>query len=180
MSRRIRASDWHQQCELLRQSRYGLIEVAGQRLVSVSVRRWARRPSWLEVSAWGRLAHRWREGDHCWLYYRQPRQSPQYLVLDYVISARDTRLATFRGALVLLDEIARIKQSDALLCDVAASRISDRLLARWGWAPHAPSRWHRQYIKRFYGQYPPPDALVWQLLASDATTRPTVQLALCR
>ena len=49
---------------------------------------------------------------------------------------------------------ARIKRSDALLCDVASNRISDRLMRRWGWESHKPQRWHRNFIKRFYGQYP--------------------------
>ena len=57
-----------------------------------------------------------------------------------------------------LDEIARLKQSDALLCDAGNWRISAKLLDRLGWTPHCPSRWHRHYIKRFYGQYPRPSA----------------------
>ena len=28
------------------------------------------------------------------------------------------------------------------------------VLQRLGWEPHCPSRWHRNYIKRFYGVYP--------------------------
>jgi hypothetical protein len=28
------------------------------------------------------------------------------------------------------------------------------MLARFGWEQHAASRWHRNYIKRFYGEYP--------------------------
>jgi hypothetical protein len=154
--------------EILRASTCGVVEVADERLVSVRLRRFARRPSWLEVVGWGRHVHHWRDGDRCWLYYRQPRQCPQYLVLDYVLSTQGTKLATFRGSLVLLDEIARIKGSDALLCDVASTRISDRLLARWGWEPHAPSRWHRNYIKRFYGIYPTDDPFLAQLLASQS------------
>ncbi len=25
---------------------------------------------------------------------------------------------------------------------------------RLGWEPHKPQRWHRNFIRRFYGQYP--------------------------
>ena len=32
--------------------------------------------------------------------------------------------------------------------------ISDRLLARLGWEAHKPQRWHRNYIRRYYGEYP--------------------------
>ena len=63
-------------------------------------------------------------------------------------------LSTFHGGLNVLDQIAQIKNADALLCDAWNSRISDRLLSRWGWQPHTKSRWHRNYIKRFYGTYP--------------------------
>ena len=58
------------------------------------------------------------------------------------------------GGLELLNEIARIKRSDAILCDAWNSRMSPRVLHRWGWEPHTSSRWHRNYIKRFYGCYP--------------------------
>jgi hypothetical protein len=75
--------------------------------------------------------------------------------LKYFISARQTSFATVVRALDLLDEIARLKRSDALLCDVGNWRIGTKLLARFGWVPHCPSRWHRHYIKRFYGEYPP-------------------------
>ncbi len=63
--------------------------------------------------------HYLRRGNRCWLYYRQPRRLPQFLVLDYVISTRGSTLATFRGALNILDDLARLKRSDAILCDVA-------------------------------------------------------------
>ena len=58
--------------------------------------------------------------------------------MPYVVTARGTGLATVRRALEVLDYIAELKRSDALLCDVANWRISPRLLAREGWEPHAP------------------------------------------
>ena len=58
------------------------------------------------------------------------------------------------AALATLDEIARIKGSDAILTDAANFRISDRSLRRHGWERHTKARYHRNYIKRFYGQYP--------------------------
>jgi hypothetical protein len=173
-------TDWSQQADALRSGTYGVIEVRDERLVGIRIRPFARRASRIEACLWGRLAHRLREGNHCWLYYRQPRRCPGFLMLDYVISARHTTLATARGALVLLEEIARLKGSDALLCDVATARISQRLLSRWGWAPHASRRWHRNYIKRFYGRYPDRDPLIDVLLASDRSRSCAAQLALCR
>jgi hypothetical protein len=53
-----------------------------------------------------------------------------------------------------LDRIAELKRTDAILCDAANTRLSDRLLRRFGWEPHKPERWRRNFIKRFYGVYP--------------------------
>ncbi|MBU4400357.1 MAG: hypothetical protein KKE86_13610 [Planctomycetes bacterium] len=77
-------------------------------------------------------------------------------MLKYAESARETSLGTLAGALAVLDEIARLTGSDALLCDVSNGRITSRLLSRRGWTPHCRSRLHRHYIKRFYGVYPHP------------------------
>ncbi len=93
-------------------------------------------------------------GDRCWLYFNQPWRHSNFLALKYVLSLRDCTFATSRRAALTLDEVAHIKRSDAILCDAWNLRISERLLARWGWEAHKPSRWHRHYIKRFYGQYP--------------------------
>jgi hypothetical protein len=87
------------------------------------------------------------------LFYNQPRNCPNFLALKFAISARATTLATATCALRALDAIAYIKQTDAILCDAANFRLSPRMLARYGWEAHAPSRWHRNYIKRFYGAY---------------------------
>ena len=102
-------------------------------------------------------------GDRIRLFYNQPRRFPNFLVLKYAESARNTSMGSLARALAVLDEIARLKGSDALLCDATNGRITTRLLSRWGWEPHCPSWFHRHYIKRFYGLYP---------RAGVATTRP--------
>lgn len=172
-------TDWNAQANDLRRGRCGMVEIVEQRLTRVVLRPMARRASRVEVRLWGPIAHRWRPGNRCWLYYRQPRRFPQFLVLDYVVSTRAATLATFRGALGVLDEIARLKGSDALLCDVASTRISDRLLSRWGWAPHAQGRGHRHFIKRFYGTYPARDELANPVLAGLVREPGVPQLTLC-
>lgn len=78
------------------------------------------------------------------------------------MSSRYASFKTFRSSLIVLDEIARIKRIDAIVCEVRNLRISDRLLARWGWESHVPQSRRRHFIKRFYGTYPPPDA-AWAL-----------------
>jgi len=139
----------------LRRGRYGVIEVVEGRLKAIHLRRFPKIISALEIETLGRRRHGRQPGDRCLVYYNQPRACPNYLALKYVVSHRDCTFATIHRAAEALDEVARIKQSDALLCDVWNARISDRLLRRWGWEPHKPQRWHRNYIKRFYGAYPP-------------------------
>jgi hypothetical protein len=130
-----------------------VIDIVDGRLAAIHLRPFPKYVSLIDVLFWGRFYHQRVAGDRCRLYYNQPRRCPNYLALKYVLSARDSSLASFFGALAVLDEIARIKRSDAILTDVANFRISERLLARLGWERHTNSRWHRNYIKRFYGQY---------------------------
>ncbi len=141
-------------CEVLRRRPYGVIEAADGRFSRVLVRPFPKIISVPWMLLIGRLQHRSRGGDRIRLYYNQPRRFPNFLVLKYAESARDTSMATLTRALAVLDQIARLKGSDALLCDVANGRITTRLLSRWGWTPHCASWLHRHYIKRFYGTYP--------------------------
>lgn len=138
----------------IRKRRYGVIETINGRLHAIRFRRWPKLVTLFDVQWLGPRFHHRMPGDRCLVYYNQPLWHSNFLALAFVISTRDCTLKTFHGGLTVLDEIARLKRSDALLCDAWNARISDRLLARWGWQPHAPSRWHRNYIKRFYGSYP--------------------------
>jgi hypothetical protein len=139
--------------EALRRGRYGVIEVRSGRLWAIHLRRFPKFVSGLEADWLGRR-QRSTAGDCCLLYYDQPWRFPRFLAIKFVISRRDCSFATCRRSGELLDAVARVKRTDAILCDVWNQRISDRLLARWGWEPHKPQRWHRNYIKRFYGVYP--------------------------
>jgi hypothetical protein len=88
------------------------------------------------------------------LYYNQPWKLPTFLTLKYLVSSCGTTFKTVRRALLVLDEIARIKQTDAIVCEASNLRISDRALNRFGWERHLPNSRHRHFIKRFYGEYP--------------------------
>ncbi len=136
------------------------------RLERIRLRPWPKGSSLLEVrfDDWRRKSQR---GDRCRLYYNQPWGSSNFLSLRYVASTGDCRLATFHGALLVLDEIARIKRSDAIVCQVCNLRISDRLLARWGWEPHTSDRRQRHFIKRFYGRYPEPALPLTMVAVAD-------------
>lgn len=135
---------------------YGVIEMLDGHFHQVRLRPVPKIISAPEIVLFGRTFHDYARGDRLWLYYNQPRRFRNFLVLKYVVSARKTSMKSLTRALDVLDYIARLKRSDALLCDVGNWRISTKLLSRWGWIPHSPSRWHRHYIKRFYGAYPPP------------------------
>jgi hypothetical protein len=140
--------------ELLRARSHGVIETVGGELRAIHLRSWPKLVSWTELWPLGPRYHARGDADRCLLYFNQPRRMPNFLALRYVVSTGGTSYRTFRAALTALDAIAEIKQIDAILCDAANMRISDRLLARLGWEPHKPQRWHRNYIRRFYGNYP--------------------------
>jgi hypothetical protein len=146
--------DWCAGRDELVRSRYGIIECSGGRLVAVHLRRWPKLGSWPELWPVGPKYHARGPTDRCLLYYNQPRRYSNFLALRYVASTPGTSYATVRAALAALDALAELKRTDALLCDAANTRISDRLLARFGWAAHKPQRWRRNFIKRFYGVYP--------------------------
>ena len=142
------ATDVARGAELLRRRPYGVIEMIDGRLRRVVLRPYPKIISAPEIALFGESFHRHRSGDRLWLYYNQPRRFPNFLVLKYVVSTRNTGYRSLARALAVLDEIARLKGADALLCDVGNWRISTKLIGRWGWVPHCPSRWHRHYIKR--------------------------------
>jgi hypothetical protein len=137
-----------QQRALVGRRRYGRIEMSDGCLERILLRPLPKLAAPFDL-AWGRLVHRSAAGNRCWLYYNQPPGLDQFLALKLVVSTREATLASFRGALEVLDEVARIKQTYAIVCDAAYWRISDRLLTRWGWQAHKPQRWHRNFIKRF-------------------------------
>ncbi len=147
--------DLEAHADVIRRRRYGVIEAREGRVTSIRFRplpKWVTLP---QAIVFGPRRHRRWSADCCRLYFNQPRRFANFLALPYMVSGCGTRLATIYAALAALDEVARIKRSDAILADVQNDRIGPRLLERHGWQPHAPSRRHRNYIKRFYGEYPP-------------------------
>lgn len=138
------------QLERILRMRHGVIVVTDGRVQGIYARRWPKIVSCWESWLVGGVVHRLRPGDRCRLYFRQPRRFPWCIALQYVVSSRGTSFASFRRAVATLDEVAQAKGVDTLVTDVCNQRISDRLLRRWGWQPHAPMRFHRNYVKRLY------------------------------
>ncbi len=145
---------WNGAEEKIRNHRYGIIETSAGKLTAIHFRPWPKWFAWPEVWPVGPEYHARGKSDRCLLYYNQPWQHSSFLALKYVVTTASTPYASCCAALTTLDAIAQIKQTDAILCDASNSRLTDRLLQRHGWQPHKPQRWHRNFIKRFYGQYP--------------------------
>lgn len=152
-------TDLKKGADVVRRRPYGVIEAADGQFRRVVFRPFPKLISLPEILLFGRWYHRRHPGDRCLLYFNQPWRFPNFLAVKYVVSARGTTYSTVRRVLEALDEVARLKQTDALLCQLTQWRISRQMMARWGWQPHCrPGRWH--YIKRFYGNYPPPPAWI--------------------
>ncbi len=140
--------------ERIRTRHYGVIETVGGRLTAVHLRSWPKLVALPEIVPLDPRYHPSGAADRCLLYYNQPWRMPNYLALKYIVSTAGTNYATLIAALKVLDVIAELKRIDAIVCDAGSVRLSDRLMARFGWEPHKPQRWHRNYIRRFYGHYP--------------------------
>ena len=147
-------TDWESGQDQLRLRHYGVIETSAGRGIAIHLRPWPKLLAWPEVLPVGPAYHARGRADRCLLYFNQPRSCPNYLALKYLVSTQGASFATLRAALTTLDAIAELKRSDAIVCDAFNKRLSDRMLHRFGWEPHKPQRWHRNFIKRFYGQYP--------------------------
>ncbi len=138
--------------QLLERWRCGRIVTAEGRLKFVQ-RRWlGYRASLLRVG-WEKLLRPSRHVE-CELFYHHGVLSADYLVLGYVRSHPRASLSSFYCATLVLDAVARIKGSHAIVTEVSNTRLSDRLMSRWGWERHCLNWSGRHFIKRFYGVYP--------------------------
>ena len=151
------ATSLDEHADLIRRRAYGVIEIAEGKLQSIRFRPWPKIVSSLHVMTVGRRFHLRATGDRCWFYYNQPRGHRNFLAFKYGVSTRQTSMRTCRTALAVLDEVARIKGADAIVCQVDNDRLTDRTLARMGFESHFPTSKQRHYIRRFYGKYPAAD-----------------------
>lgn len=138
----------------VRERAYGAIEVTAGKLVRIQFRPYPKLISGMEARWDAATRFKRRQRDTCRLYYNQPLFHRNYLALSYIESSIDTTWHTLFSTLQLLDRIAYLKQSDAILAELSSDRISDRLMRRWGWERHLPGSRKRHFIKRFYGEYP--------------------------
>ena len=147
-------SDFSTGRETIRRRPYGVIEVIDGRFRRINFRPWPKIISLAEVQWLGQRTHQKLHADACRLYFNQPLASRDYLALKYVVSSFGTSYRTILTVQWALDEVARIKGSQAVVCDVTNDRITDRMMLRWGWESHLNDSPRRHYIKRYYGTYP--------------------------
>ncbi len=148
-------SDLARDADLLRVRRYGMIEIVAGQLDRIVLQPWPKMISLPEIWWRGNSFHATASGDRCRMYYDQPLGSSNFLALKYVVSSRQATYPSLVCALHVLDEIARIKGTDALVCELSNLRLSDKMARRFGWERHCLSSSRRHYIKRFYGVYSP-------------------------
>ena len=142
------------QQETLRRRRYGVIEAANGKLVRIQLRPWPKFASLLEAHWIRAMKSSRHKSDKCRLFYNEPSSHPGFLTLVYVESSLNTSAKTVFATLSVLDQIAYIKHSNAIIADVSNKRISDRALKHWGWERYMEQESQRHWIKRFYGKYP--------------------------
>ncbi|KAA5544334.1 hypothetical protein FYK55_08265 [Roseiconus nitratireducens] len=94
------------------------------------------------------------DDDLCWLDYHQPMGMPAFLTVDYIRSGRNAGYASLIAAGHVLEEIARLRGTQAIVAHVSTTSISDRLLTRHGWQRHLHHWAGRHWIRRFYDGYP--------------------------
>jgi hypothetical protein len=100
------------------------------------------------MEAW--IDARWRRlPDNCWqLYYNAPYRCPGYLVLAYVRAGRNTSVASLRTGMSVLDEIAKIMQMQAIVCETTNPKLTSRVMEYFGYIRHAHQLKGLHYIKR--------------------------------
>jgi hypothetical protein len=137
----------------IRRWRCGRIVMRGGQLLQIQRRLSVGSASVAQV--WWHSKYGRAEDDRCCLDYHQPLGMPGFLTLDYIRAGKRAGYKSFIGAVHVLDEIARLRGTLAIVAHVSNANISDRFLLRLGWEPHLSDWQGRHWIRRFYDGYPP-------------------------
>lgn len=140
--------------EKIRNRSYGMIEVVDERFVAIHLRPWPKMISGIEAKwadGWGKQRSTTNKGQ---VFYSQPMAHTNYLTISYIVSTLQTSMTTLTLAMAVLDYVAYLKHSDAVLAEVSNTRISDRVLKRMGFEKHLFESKKRHWIKRYYGKFP--------------------------
>lgn len=126
--------------------RYGVVEVRNDRAYCIQRRLLPKMPSMFE--AW--LDARWRRlpDNEVRLYYNVPYRCEGFMVLAYARSGSRTSLASFRTGLSVLEEIAKLKRLQAIVCHASNPKLTERVMHYFGYTRHASHLKGYHYIKR--------------------------------
>ena len=135
---------------------YGVIEVRNAELYAIHFRPYPKLISVAEIK-WSEFWQRSTatiQCDRVLLYFNQPMLHRKFLALKYFVSDYKSSLASIAVCLSVLDYVAKVKQTDAIVTEITNNRIKDRHLSHFGWEEHMQGKRGRHWIKRFYGEYP--------------------------
>lgn len=145
-------TDFHAEHEKVRRWRYGRIVFEKGCFVRLEKRLMCGNISMAQV--WWQAKYGRSDDSICWIDYHQPLGTPTFLTLDSIRAGSKAGYRSLSGAVHLLHEIARIRNSHAIVAHVSNSKISDRFLSRMGWEQHLHQWSGRHWIRRFYQGYP--------------------------
>jgi hypothetical protein len=125
---------------------HGVIVVQPDHSVQLFSRYWPRWPS--RLGQW--MDERWRRlpTGQVRIYFNQPRLSPGFLVLAYAQAGKQATLPTLRLSLNILEEIARRRNMQAIVCQATAVKLNERVMNYFGYDRHAATLGPNHYIKR--------------------------------
>lgn len=84
----------------------------------------------------------------CRFFYSFPWRTPGFMAVNYMTSGEQTNYRTMLLGVQILEQIARHKKSNAIVCQAYSDRLSERLMHRWGYVRHALSIGDNHYIRR--------------------------------
>ena len=132
--------------ERIKSWRYGEIDVSRGELVAISPRWWPRFGSQWE--SWQDSYFKTLPVDTCRAYYSFPKRAPGFMSVLYAHSGPGTKYKTILRTVTAMEEIATLRDAQAIVCQLVSARGNDRLMKRWGYVPHAFSLGDNHYIKR--------------------------------
>jgi hypothetical protein len=131
----------------VRSCRYGEVVLRDGEFVAIYPRWWPRVASQWDVMRDDYL--RSLDRDECRFYYSFPIRTPGFMSLNYAHSGPKTQYKTLRRGVLIADEIAAIRQANAIVCQAFNQRVTEALMNRWGYVRHASRLGSNHYIKRF-------------------------------
>jgi hypothetical protein len=137
-------------------------QVAGYRYAQFSLRRASDEsvlftfefvPRWVPplASRWDVLVDTLRpraaEGE-CRVFYAFPLRTPGFMAVQYLLCGPQTPYATLRRSVEIVSWIAQARRCQAVVCQAISDRLSERVMNRWGYVPHAKTLGPGHYIHR--------------------------------